>query len=126
MASSEGAHQIQLLRDAFIQAFDEAKKPPSADVPEADRERLHDLRKFKHSLQVFSDCIAISVPLHQEPSSSLAVAATGLFATLKPSPCVDVQTMSLLQRKPGPQTGRLLKYFEMMDDESVGTSGRGL
>ena len=81
-ALDEGAHQIQLLRDAFIQALDEAKKPPSADVPEADRERLHGLRKFKHSLQVFSDCIAISVPLHQEPSSSLAVAATGLFATL--------------------------------------------
>ena len=81
-ALDEGADQVRLLRDAFIQAFDEAQKPPSAHVPEVARERLHDLRKFRHSLQVFSDCIVISVPLHQQPSSSLTVAVTGLFATL--------------------------------------------
>ena len=78
----EGADQVQLLRNAFVQAFEEAQRPPSSDVPEVYRRRLHNLRRFTYSLRVFSDCVAISVPIHQEPPSSLAVAAMGLFATL--------------------------------------------
>ena len=78
----EGADQVQLLRLAFIQAFEGAQGPPSDDVPEVYRKRLHNLRQFKYSLRVFSDCVVISVPIHQEPPSSLAVAAMGLFATL--------------------------------------------
>ena len=78
----EGADQVQLLRLAFIQAFEEAQAPPSGDVPEVYRKPLHKLRQFKYSLRVFSDCVAISVPIHQEPPSSLVVAAMGLFATL--------------------------------------------
>ena len=78
----EGADQVQLLRQAFIQAFEEAQAPASRDVPEAYRERPHNFRRFKYSLRVFSDSVVISVPIHQDPLSSLAVAATGLFATL--------------------------------------------
>ena len=77
----EGADQVQLLRDAFVHAFDEAQRPPS-DVPDVYRKRPHNLRRFTYSLRVFSDCVVISVPIHQEPPSSLAVAAMGLFATL--------------------------------------------
>ena len=78
----EGADQVQLLRQAFVRAFEEAQAPPSRDVPEAVCERLHNFRRFKYSLRVFSDCVTVSVPIHQDPPSSLAVAATGLFATL--------------------------------------------
>ena len=78
----EGVDQIQLLRDAFIQAFEDAQSPPSGDVPKVHRRRLHNLRRFKYSVRLFSDCVVISVPIHQEPPSSLAVAAMGLFATL--------------------------------------------